>query len=118
MYQFRCFYIVHTTIIGLQHFDQRPHYTGGSIELSGKFAFLLCKFRKAVFVGSAEDITAAACIYHFNIGEQVNYIAQTALIEFGTRKVLGEDVLQSLVFLLDCSHGIVDDSTNFGSVSF
>ena len=108
--------VVHAAIVGLQHFDQCAYNAGGGIELASQLAFLLGKLGKAVFVCSAEDIAAAACVHHFDVGEQVNHITQTALIQFGTSEVLGEDILQSLVFFFDRSHGIVDHGANFGSV--
>ena len=108
--------VVHATIVGLQHFDQCAYHAGWGIEFACQLAFLLGKLGEAVFVCSAEDIAAAACVHHLNVGEQVNHITQTALVQFGTSEVLGEDILQSLVFFFDRSHSIVDHGADFGSV--
>ena len=95
--------VIHTAIVRLQHFDQCANHAGGGIEFASQPAFLLGKLGEAIFVCSAEDIAATACIHHLNIGEQVNHITQTALVQFRTREVLGEDVLQSLIFFFYAS---------------
>ena len=108
--------VIYAAIVRLQHFDQCANHAGGSIEFTSQLAFLFGKLGKAVFICSAEDIAAAACVNHLNVGEQVNHITQTALVQFGTSEVLGEDILQSLVFFFDRSHCIVDHGADFGSV--
>ena len=45
--------VIHTTIVGLQYLNQCTYHAGGGIELTSQFSFLLCKFRQAVFIGSA-----------------------------------------------------------------
>lgn len=46
---------------------------------------------------------------HLYAGEQVHHVAQAALVQLGPGKVLGQDVLEAAVLLLDSPHGVVDD---------
>lgn len=53
---------------------------------------------------------------HPDIREQINHIAQPALVEFGTSEILRENIFQSLILLLDRPHRIVYHLAYFGRV--
>ena len=53
---------------------------------------------------------------HPDIREQINHIAQPALVEFGTSEILRENIFQSLILLLDRPHRIVYHQADFGRV--
>ena len=105
--------VVDPAVIGLQNLHQRAHHAGGGVEFPGELALLLGKFGQAVFIGAAQDVLAVAVLHHLNVGEQVHHFTQTALVQLRPGKILGQNVLEALVFLLDAAHGLVDDRADF-----
>ena len=53
---------------------------------------------------------------HPNVCEKIHNIAKSALVQFRTGKILGENVLQSFVFFLNRTHSVIDNCADFGSV--
>ena len=54
---------------------------------------------------------------HLNIGEEINHFAKAPLVQFWTGKVLGENVLETLVFFLNATHCIINHRANLRRVS-
>ena len=101
-------------MIGLKHLDQRAHHARGRVELARQFAFLFGEFGEAIFIGATEDVLFAAVFDHLNVGKQIDYITQAALVQFWAGEILRQDVLEPFVFLFDAAHGVVYHRADFG----
>ena len=53
---------------------------------------------------------------HLDIGEQIDHLTQSALVQLRTGKVLGQNILQPLVLFLNTAHGVVDHGADFRRV--
>ena len=73
--------IIDPPIERLQHLYQCADHTGGRVKFSRQFTLLLREFGQAVFVGSAQDILTLAVLDHLDIGEQIDYFPQPALVQ-------------------------------------
>ena len=108
--------IVHPALEGLQHLHKRAHHAGGREKFASALAFLLRKHGQAVFISAAQDVLFAAVLDHLDIGEQIHHVAQAALIQFRPGKILGQNILEPLVFFLDGAHGVIDHRADFRGV--
>ena len=46
---------------------------------------------------------------HLDIGEQIHYFAQPALVQLRPCEVFRKDILEPLVFLFDAAHGVINN---------
>ena len=109
--------VIDTTCVGLQDINKGLDNAGRGVKFARQLALSLGKLREAVFVGTTEDILRVAVLVHLDIGEQIDHIAQAALVELGACKVLGQNIFQAAVLLLDGTHSVVDSRANRGRVS-
>lgn len=93
------------------------HNTRGSIELTGKFAFLFGKLGETVFVCTTENVLAIPMLDHLNVGKEINHFAKTPLVQLRTGKVLRKNIFEALVFFLNTAHCIINHRANFRRVS-
>ena len=105
--------VIHSSLKRLQHFYQCPHNAGRRKELAASLAFLFCKHRQAVFISASQNVLLAAVFDHFDVRKQVNDFAQPTFIQFRTRKIFRQDILQARVFFFDSAHCIVNYLTDF-----
>ena len=75
---------IRDSIKRLQHFNKGTHNARGSIELTGKFAFLLGKLGETVFVCPTKNVLTVSMLDHLNVGEEINHFAKTPLVQFRT----------------------------------
>ena len=108
--------VVDAPLERLQDLHERFHDAGGREELAALLALLLGEHGEAVFVGAAEDVARVAVLLHADVREEVDHVAEAALVELGAGERLREDTLQARVLLLDCEHGAVDDLADLGRV--
>ena len=108
--------VVDPAVVGLQNLHQGFDHAGRGIEFPGQFALLLGELGQAVFVGAAQNVLAVTVLHHLDVGKQVYHIPQAALVQLLAGKVLGQDVLETLVLLLNAAHGVVDDSADLRRV--
>ena len=108
--------VVHPPAEGLEHLHQSPNHARRREELAAPLALLLGKHGQTVFIGAAQNILLAAAVDHLDVGEQVHYIPQAALVQLGPGKIFRQDVLQARILLLDGPHGVVDHQADFGAV--
>ena len=110
--------VVAATFVRLQHGNDGANDAARRVELTSILALERSEFRQTVFVGASQEVLVLLLLAQFDgIGEEVHHVAQAALVQFGTGKVLGQDTLQAVVLLLNLHHGIVDDLTNLRRVS-
>ena len=53
---------------------------------------------------------------HLNVGEEINHVAKTPLVQLRTGKVLGQNIFETLVLLFNAAHGIINYRAYFRSV--
>ena len=109
--------VINTSIKRLQYFNKGTHDTRGSIELTGKFAFLFSKLREAIFVCTTENVLAVSMLDHLNVGEEINHFTKPPLVQFRTGEVLRQNIFEALVFFLNTAHCIINYRANFRCVS-
>jgi len=109
--------VINAPIKRLQNFNKGSHNTGGSIELTGKFAFLFGKLGEAIFVCTTENVLAVSMLDHLNVREKVNHFAKTPLVQLRTGKILRKNILEAFVLFLDAEHCSINHRANFRSVS-
>ena len=97
----------------LEPLNERAHHAGRREELAGEFPLLLRKARKAVFIGSPEDVFLRPVIHHVTVGKEIDHIAEPPLVQLGPCEVLRQNILQPAVRLLDGAHGVVDRRADF-----
>ena len=110
--------IIYAALIWFQHLNQGTYYAGRRKEFSAALAFLLSKHRKTILISTAQDIFLTAVLDHLNICEKIHDIAEPALIQFRTGKVLRQYILQTFVFFLDGTHGVINHSSDFRRMGF
>ena len=110
-------WVINTPIERLQYFNKCTHNTRGSIELTGKLAFLFGKLGETVFVCTTENVLAIPMLDHLNVGEEINHFAKTPLVQLRTGKVLRKNIFEALVFFLNTAHCIINHRANFRRVS-
>ena len=108
--------VVDAPLVGLQDLHERLHHAGGREEFAAFLALLLGEHGEAVFVGAAEDVAGVAVLLHADVREEVDHVAEAALVELGAGEGLREDALQARIVLLDGEHGVVDDLADLGRV--
>ena len=109
--------VINTPIKRLQHFNKGTHNARGSIELTGKFAFLLGKLGEAIFVCATKNVLAVSMLDHLNIGEEINHFTKTPLVQLWTGEVLRKNIFETLVFFLNTAHCIINHRANFRRMS-
>ena len=67
----------------------------------------------ALELGATEQIFTILSIGHIHIGEQIDHITKHTLVKVWTCVILRQNILQSLVLVLDSSHSIINDRANF-----
>ena len=109
--------VINTPIKRLQHFNKGTHNARGSIELTSKFTFLLSKLGETVFVCTTENVLAVSMLDHLNVGEEINHLTKTPLVQLRTGEVLRQNIFEALVFFLNTAHCIINYRANFRRVS-
>ena len=110
--------VIYTAVIErFQNCNDSLNDTGRRIELAAFNTFISSELCNTVFVSSAQKIFAFFRIRHIHVCEQVNNITQNSLIQIRTCVILRKYIFQRFVFCFDCSHCIVNDSSNLRSMS-
>lgn len=110
--------VVHAAVlVGLEDFDQGAHDARWRVEFAALLPFDRCELRNAIFVGAAKQVLALFHVAHVDVvREDVHHVAQNLLVQIGVRVVLGEHILECLVFGFDELHRVVYHHTDFGLV--
>ena len=54
---------------------------------------------------------------HLNVGEEINHLTKTPLVQLWTGEVLRKNIFETLVFFLNTAHCIINYRANFRRVS-
>ena len=109
--------VVDASTVRLQNLHNGTHDTRRGVKFARILAFHRSKFHQAIFVGTPQEVFFITGTQHLDVGKEVHHIAQTALVEFLSGIILGQNSLQPRIVVLDFAHGIVDYLPDFGGMS-
>jgi len=101
--------------VRLDHFDEELDDRLRCVEFAAFFAFAGGELAEEVFVDAAENVARAAFLVAEADGaDEVDELAEAALIEGFTGVVLGEDALEGGILFFDGEHGVVEELADAG----
>ena len=109
--------VVDASSVRFENLHNGTHDTRRGVKFARILAFHGSKLHQAIFVGTPQEVFFITGAQHFDVGEKVHHIAQTALVKFLSGVILGQNSLQPRVIVLDFAHGIIDYLSDFGGMS-